>query len=84
MEKDLLVVIKDGQEQKFYKIGSFKSIGTKKNYILYTDNIETNGKLNIYCSVLEEKDGKILYTPLDEEDKKEFEQVLKEFETMAK
>lgn len=84
MDKDLLVLIKDGKEERFYKIGEFNSILTKKDYIVYTDNNYTDGKINIFCSVLNEKDGKILYTELDETDRKEFEKALKEFEKMAK
>ena len=81
MEKDLLIVVRDGKEQKYYKIGEFNSILTNKNYIVYTDDPSS---YNIYCSVLNEKDGKIQYTELDELDKEEFNKALKEFEKLAK
>ena len=52
-DKKYLTLIKEnGEEEKFEIITVFKSIKTKKNYIVYTDNkYGGDNNLNIYASI---------------------------------
>ena len=52
-EEDKFTIIdKNNVEHTFYKILIFESTITNKKYIIYTDNIITNGSYNIYGSIL--------------------------------
>ena len=85
MEKDLFVLTdENGNDLNFYKIGQFESTLTEKNYVVYTDKRYTDGKINLYCSIVREEDGKIKFDPLEtEDDKKEFEKAIVEFQKIA-
>ena len=85
MEKDLFVLTdENGKDLNFYKIGQFESTLTEKNYVVYTDKQYTDGKINLYCSIVREEDGKIKFDPLEtEDDKKEFEKAIVEFQKLA-
>ncbi len=50
-EDKFIVKKEDGSEQVFYKMITFKSNLTNKDYIIYTD-----GKMNIYSSILIDDD----------------------------
>ncbi len=85
MDKDLIVLTdENGIDKNFYKIGQFESTLTNKNYVVYTDKEYTDGKINLYCSIVKEEDGVIKFDPLEtEDDKKEFEKAIQEFQKLA-
>ena len=51
-EDKFLLLDNDGVEQEFYRMITFSSGITNKKYLVYTDGKETNGKINIYSSIL--------------------------------
>ena len=51
-EDKFRITVEDGLEKEFYKILTFESSLTNKNYIIYTDNQYTNDNINIYSSIL--------------------------------
>lgn len=51
-EDKFVLLDNDGVEQEFYRMITFSSGITNKKYLVYTDGKETNGKINIYSSIL--------------------------------
>lgn len=51
-EDKFVLLDNDGVEQEFYRMITFSSNITNKKYLVYTDGKETNGKINIYSSIL--------------------------------
>lgn len=63
MNKKYLKIVDCNNNIKEYEIlYTFFNPNTNKNYVIYTDNIEEDGKLNIYASIYYPDDD----TKLDE------------------
>lgn len=75
-------IIKDenGEEKEFYKMITFSSSITNKTYLIYTDNKYTDGKLNIYSSIIKGDSDNIEFVKItDETDKNEVNKALLQF-----
>ncbi len=69
LEKDRIVILDEqGVEKAFYKLLQFTSTETNQRYLVYTDDKkDEEGQLNLYSSIIVEKDGKIEFIPVQEE-----------------
>lgn len=64
-------------EKEFEILYTFKSLNTKKDYIIYTDNTYDNNKLNIFASIYYPMDMKMELKNIEnDEDWKEIENFL--------
>ena len=51
MNPKIFTVLKNGQKISYDVILTFKSVNTKKNYVVYTDNTYDDNKLKIYAAI---------------------------------
>ena len=64
-EKDKIVINIDGESKDFYKLFTFYSKKTDKDYIVYIDKNEPN---TIYSSIVINKDNHILLEKIEDEE----------------
>ncbi|MBR2708490.1 MAG: hypothetical protein IKE90_03545 [Bacilli bacterium] len=76
MEEDKIIIETKEDTKEFYKLATFYSNKTNKRYLLYTDKEYTDGLLNIYGSIIEQENDKVIFIELDEEDKKIVEKAI--------
>ena len=78
-DNTLILIDKNGKEKKYEIITSFYLNSTKKNYVVYTDNVkDEDGDISIYALIVHPDDDTKLEKVESEEEWKIIENILEE------
>ena len=66
MNNTFTITTKDG-DKEYEILATFKMEVTNKNYIVYTDNTYSDGKLNIYANIIDPENETLKDIATDEE-----------------